>query len=215
MNSSINPRPHNAEPPPARLAPLPPAADMADAFAGYQKSLGFVPNSVLIMQRRPKMVRALAQLAAAVWDPESSVDTGFKRLLAHFASRASGCQYCMAHTAGGALRLGVDEKKLDALWDYKTSALYSEAERLALDFALAAGAAPNEVSDEMFAAMRLHWSDDQMVEIVGVISLFGFMNRWNDTMATPLEAEPVEVGERFLAKRGWSHEKHVRASRAA
>jgi uncharacterized peroxidase-related enzyme len=195
----------------SRLAPLPAetSPELREAFAHYEKSLGFVPNSVLIMQRRPKMVKALAQLAAAVWDPESAVERGFKRLLAHFASRAAGCQYCMAHTAGGAARLGVDEKKLEALWDYRSSPLFTEAERLALDFALAAGSAPNEVSDDMFAAMRRYWSDDQMVEIVGVIALFGFMNRWNDTMATPLEQEPTEVGERFLAKRGWRPGKHA------
>lgn len=194
----------------SRIAPLPVDAhpELADAFEVYRRSLGFVPNSVLIMQRRPKMVQALAQLAAAMWDRESAVDVGFKRLLAHFASRASGCRYCMAHTVGGALRLGVDEKKLDALWDYRTSPLYSEAERLALDFALAAAAVPNDVTDELFAAMRKHWSDDQMVEIVGVIAMFGFMNRWNDTMATPLEEEPTHVGERFLAKGGWTVGKH-------
>lgn len=196
---------------PTRLSPLPKDAnpELAEAFAQYEKSLGFVPNSVLIMQRRPEMVKALAQLAASVWDPQSAVDRGFKRLLAHFASRAAGCQYCMAHTLGGAQRLGVDEKKLDALWDYRTSPLFSSAERLALDFALAAAAVPNEVSDEMFAAMRQHWNDEQMVEIVGVVALFGFMNRWNDTMATPLEEEPVEVGERYLAKRGWRPGKHA------
>lgn len=55
--------------------------------------MGFVPNSMLIMQRRPKVVRALAQLAAAVWDSENSVNLGFKRLLAHVASRAHGCRY--------------------------------------------------------------------------------------------------------------------------
>jgi uncharacterized peroxidase-related enzyme len=193
-----------------RIVPLPADAhpELADAFEVYRRSLGFVPNSVLIMQRRPKMVQALAQLAAAMWDRESAVDVGFKRLLAHFASRASGCRYCMAHTVGGALRLGVDEQKLDALWDYKSSPLYSEAERLALDFALAAAAVPNDVTDELFAAMRKHWSDDQMVEIVGVIAMFGFMNRWNDTMATPLEEEPTHVGERFLAKGGWTVGKH-------
>jgi uncharacterized peroxidase-related enzyme len=194
-----------------RIEPLPEHArpELAEAFAQYEKSLGFVPNSVLIMQRRPKMVKALAQLAAAVWDPDSEVDRGFKRLLAHFASRAAGCRYCMAHTVGGAQRLGVEEKKLDALWEYRTSPLFSEAERLALDFALAAGAVPNEVTDERFAAMRTHWSEDQMVEIVGVIALFGFMNRWNDTMATPLEHEPIEVGERYLAKHGWRPGKHA------
>jgi alkylhydroperoxidase family enzyme len=121
----------------------------------------------------------------------------------------------MAHTAGGALRLGVSEEKLAALWEYRTSPLYTDAERLALDFALAAAAVPSDVTDELFAAMRAHWTDDQMVEIVGVISLFGFLNRWNDTMATPLEAEPIEVGERFLAKGGWTHDKHVRAAGGA
>ena len=67
---------------------------------------------------------------------------------------------------------------------------------------------PHAVTDELFAAMRAHWSDDQMVEIVGVISMFGFLNRWNDTLATPLEEEPTHVGERFLAKGGWSAGKH-------
>jgi hypothetical protein len=41
------------------------------------------------------------------------------------------------------------------------------------------------------------------------VALFGFMNRWNDTMATPLEAEPLEVGEKHLAGRGWEVGKHA------
>lgn len=195
----------------ARIAPLPAidSPELDKAFDAYRKSLGFVPNSVLIMQRRPKLVQALAQLANAVWDPQSTVDRGFKRLLSHVASRAHGCSYCMAHTAGGALRLGVSDEKMAAVWEYATSPLYSEAERVALDFAIAAASVPNDVSDELFARMRQHWSDDDIVEITAVISLFGFMNRWNDTMATPLEGEPTEIGERFLAGRGWTPGKHA------
>lgn len=195
----------------ARIEPLPKdhSPELVNAFAVYERSLGFVPNSVLILQRRPKMVQALSQLAAAVWDPQSTVDVGFKRLVAHVASRAHGCQYCMAHTAGAAMRLGVDAAKLDAVWNYADSPLYSPAERVALEFALAAGSVPNAVDDELFARMKQHWSDDDIVEITGVIALFGFMNRWNDTMATPLEPEPVEVGEAHLASHGWSTGKHV------
>lgn len=114
----------------------------------------------------------------------------------------------MAHTAGASLRLGVDEKKLEAVWEYRTSPLYSEAERVALDFAIAAASQPNDVSDDLFARLRQHWSDNQIVEILGVVSMFGFMNRWNDSMATPLEEEPAEVGEKHLAGRGWSVGKH-------
>jgi len=116
----------------------------------------------------------------------------------------------MAHTAGASLWLGIDEKKLEAAWGYRTSALFDEKERAALDFATAAASQPNDVSDELFDQMKRHWTEGQIVEIAGVVAMFGFMNRWNDTMATPLEAEPAEVGEKHLAQSGWSIGKHQR-----
>jgi alkylhydroperoxidase family enzyme len=76
-----------------RVAALPLSPELSDLAPNYAKSLGFVPNSVLIMQRKPKLVRAFTALTAAVWDPESEVDRGFKRLVAHVASRAHGCHY--------------------------------------------------------------------------------------------------------------------------
>lgn len=179
-------------------------------FDKYAKTLGFVPNSVLIMQRKPEIVKALAQLSAAVFDAKSgTVELSFKRLIAHMASRASGCQYCMAHNAGLALQLGIEPVKFEAVWEYSTNPLYTEAERVALDFALAAASVPNAVDDALFSSMKTYWSDDQIVEITGVISYFGFMNRWNDTMATPLEQEPQEVGEKYLSLHGWSAGKHL------
>jgi len=203
MDQRTRPTPH--------LAPLPPdhSPELKDAFDVYVKALGFVPNSVLIMQRKPKMVKALAALASTIWDPESKVPRGTKRLIAHVSSRTAGCRYCMAHTAGGALHLGVEEQKVAAVWDYQTSPLFTPGERAALDLAVAASTVPNSVTEEMMLEMRKHWDEEQIVEIVGCISMFGFMNRWNDTMATPLEDEPIEVGEKFLASHGWDVGKHV------
>ncbi|HME29868.1 MAG TPA: carboxymuconolactone decarboxylase family protein [Pseudolabrys sp.] len=173
-----------------------------------RKNLGFIPNSILIMQRKPNLAKALAQMTAAVWDPDGKVDRGLKRLIAHVSSRTAGCQYCMAHTAGGAIHFGVEDKKLAAVWDYQTSPLFSPAERVALDVAAAGAAVPNAVTDEMFSNLRKHWDEEQIVEIIGVIATFGFLNRWNDTIATPLEDEPIAVGEKFLAPHGWSQGKH-------
>ena len=195
----------------ARLQPLPPGTTPAlkPHFDFFLTTLGFTPNSVLTMQRKPKLVQALAQLNAAVMDPEGEVDLGFRRLLGHLASKASGCRYCQAHTLLGAKNFGVDEARLAAIWDYNASPLFSEKERLALDFALAAAAQPNEVTDAQFERLRRHWSDSQIVEMLGVVAMFGFLNRWNDTMATPLEAMPAAVESTALGDQGWTAGKHA------
>ena len=199
--------------PTPRISPLPIGhrPELDEHFAKAPKNLEFVPNSWLILQRKPNILKAFSQLTAALWDPsDSSVDRGLKRLIAHVASKAAGCQYCMAHTIEGAAHLGVDEKKLAAIWDYPTSPLFSEAERTALDFAAAAAQQPNAVTDDDFAAMRRHFTEEQIVEIVAVISVFGFLNRFNDTMGTPLEEIPTASGEKFLGHRGWTPGKHKR-----
>lgn len=199
----------NASP---RLEPLPAehSPELKENFQAVAKNLGFVPNSLLILQRKPKLVRALSQLLSATWDPEGEVDRGFKRLLAHVASRAAGCQYCVAHTAEGALHFGVDEQRLLAVWEFRTSPLFSQGERVALDFAIAAASVPNGVTDEMFAGVRKHWTENQIVEILAVVSVFGFLDRWNDSLGTPLEAEPLAIAKRLLQPRGWTVGKHAR-----
>ncbi len=116
----------------------------------------------------------------------------------------------MAHNAGGALQQKVADAKLAAVWTFKTSPLFSDAERVALEFAIAAAAQPNAVTDELFERMKQHWSENQIVEIVSVISFFGFMNRYNDTLATPLEDEPIAVAEKHIAVQGWELGKHGR-----
>lgn len=195
----------------AYLEPLPPETtpELAEDFALFERILGFVPNSLLTMQRRPAMVQGFGALTRAVMDPEGPVDLGFMRLVAHFASRAAGCQYCEAHSLIAAEIHGISRQKLEAIWDYQDSELYSEAERVALDFALAAGSVPNAVDRELVSRMKQHWSEDQIVQILGAVCLYGFLNRWNDSMATDLEDAPRRMGQQVLSKGGWTGGKHV------
>ena len=188
-----------------RLDPLPPehAPDLKEEFDSFFKTLGFVPNSVLTMQRKPKLAKAFVQMQRALWDPDSKVDRGLKRLIAHAASRVADDPYSMAHTASGALHFGIAAGKLAAIRDYRTSALFAPAERAALDFATAASATPNAVDEATFSALRDHWTEEQIVEIAGVVAMAGFLSRWNVSMATPLEPEPLEVAETHLAAQGW------------
>jgi len=104
----------------AHMKPLPPETtpELRDDFDIFDKILGFVPNSLLTMQRRPKMVTGFGALTKGVMDPEGAVDLGLMRLIAHFSSRAAGCQYCEAHSLVAAKIHDVSQEKLDAIWDY-------------------------------------------------------------------------------------------------
>lgn len=196
----------------AYLEPLPADTnpELAGTFRRFEQILGFVPNSLLTLQRRPAIVKAFGELTAAVMAPDGAVDPGFKRLLAHFSSRAAGCQYCQAHSLLAAGISGVSDEKLDAIWEYRASPLYTDAERAALDFALAAGSVPNGVDDGIMDKLKAHWSEEQIVEILAAVCLYGFLNRWNDSMATDLEDPPRELGERLLQSGGWTGGKHLR-----
>lgn len=73
---------------------------------------------------------------------------------------------------------------------------------------MAAGSVPNGVDPELMDRLKLHWSEEQIVEILAAVCLYGFLNRWNDSMATELESDPRELGERVLSRGGWSPGKH-------
>ena len=195
----------------ALVNPLSPEAneEVAEMAKFFNETLGFCPNSVLTMQIRPAIAKAFIDLNMAVMANKGRVTSDLKRLIGYLASFTAGCQYCQAHTALAAERYGAGEEKINNIWDYKTHAAFSEAERAALDFSIAASSIPNSVDDEISSNLRSHWDDGEIVEILGVISLFGYLNRWNDSMGTEMENGAVETGEKYLAQKGWSVGKHI------
>jgi uncharacterized peroxidase-related enzyme len=196
------------------VAPLPADHDPEiEALARFfNTTLGFAPNSVLTMMRRPAIARAFTELNRAVMSNHGRVGSELKRLVGHVASGVAGCRYCEAHTIRAAARFGADEgaapERLAEVWNFRTSALFNDAERAALEFAAAAASVPGAVDAAVAAELRRHWDDGEIVELAGVVALFGFLNRWNDAMATELEAPAAADGERWLAARGWSAGKH-------
>ncbi len=196
----------------SRIRPLTDAelGDLAEAFEPTIRRMGFVPNSQRVMAYKPELLKAFAALGKAVnAQTDGSIPASLKSMIANASSLAAGCMYCIAHTGSTTSRTGIEDEKIAAIWEFETSPLFSEAERSALRFAQAAAAVPNMVTDADFADLRRHYTDYQIVEIVGVIAMFGFLNRWNDTMATALEEEPIAFAERALSKKGWSGGKHV------
>ena len=181
----------------SRLAPL--SLDQVDPetramIENAENLMGFIPNDALVMARHPALTKAMWGLVAAVYGP-GQVDNGLKRLVGEAASKAAGCFYCSAHAAHGAREQGVAQDKIDAVWSFEDSPLFSDAERAAINLAMKAGVVPNETTDADFDRLKAHFSEDEITEIVAVIAMFGFLNRWNSTLNTALEPVPMASGE--------------------
>ena len=159
--------------------------------------MGFIPNTLYDLVKKPNILGAYALLSANIKGFSGSKVSPF---IGHVASNAAGCRYCQAHTANSAYKHGVSIEKLQKVWEFQTSDLFSEKEKAALEFALAAGSIPNRVTPIHHKELQRHFSDKQIVEIVAVIAMYGFLNRWNDSMATQLENKPANFAKQHLSK---------------
>ena len=177
------------------MSRIPPVPDrqlteaQREIVAAAEQLMGFVSNDTLVMARNPALTRAFGQLVAAIYAP-GKVDAGLKRLIGLVTSSAAGCTYCMGHTAYASGRQGVDDTKIEAVWSFEQSELFSAAEKAALRVALHAGQVPNGVTDTLYDELASHYDEEAQLEIISVIALFGFLNRWNSTLHTQLESLP-------------------------
>lgn len=204
-------------------------------FKQAEKGLGYIPNTLYDLVKKPNILGSYALLSANIkgfsgskvspiiglklmlknmrWiirakrESQFEVPPDIKNLVGHVASNASGCRYCQAHTANSAHKNGVSIEKLQHVWEFQTSDLFSDQEKAALEFALAAGSTPNLVTPKHHQELQKHFTEKQIVEIVAVVSMYGFLNRWNDSMATKLEDEPANFAKEHLSKT-WELGKH-------
>lgn len=183
--------------------------DIRERFEHYRETRGFTPNSIRTMARRPDIVRAFMQLNQAVLY-EGTVSEELKMLVSLIASQVAGCRYCQAHMANLSKIYSASKEKIAAVWEFESSNLFSDAERAALRAAYYGAMAPAQATQEHFDDLYRHFDEGEIVEIVATVALFGFLNRWNDTMATELEELPADVAEETLgAAVGWERGKHV------
>ena len=174
----------------------------------FNETLGFCPNSVLTMQKKPHLAQAFVNLNKAVMDNAGSISSEFKRIIAYISSNTAGCRYCQAHTIRAAERYGGEKERLEQAWDFENSSLFSEAEKVALRFTIAASSVPVSTSQELEELLQHHWNETDILEIMSVIALFGYLNRWNDVMGTSLEKDAKDSAESLLQNQ-WDIGKHA------
>ena len=170
------------------------AGDQEAMLTAIEQTMGYLPNNLLIMAHWPELLSAFSGLAGTILHT-GVIEAELKQLMAMVASTAHGCEYCQAHTSHAAHQHGATHDKVTAVLEFESSPLFTDRERAALRLAWRGALQPNQVSDADFEALRRHFNDKEIVELVSVISLFGFLNRWSDTMGSELEALPKEFAD--------------------
>lgn len=169
-------------------------------------ALGYVPNSFFTMARNPLTLKAVGAFMDALWYPDD-VDEPTRRLVTFAYSHFAGSFYSSAHCACGAEELGLAKEKIDEVFDYETSPVYSNSERALLRLCRHAARIPSEVTDRDIETLKAHFDDSTITFIVGLIALMAFLNKWNELIDTTLEPVPFEWAETNLKTVGWHMER--------
>jgi alkylhydroperoxidase family enzyme len=110
---------------------------------------------------------------------QSRVDERLKVLAETKAAAIVNCEFCCDIASGIAHDAGIGQAQLLALPRYRDSGEFSELECLVLDYATAMSRTPTNVTDELFAALREHFDERQLVELTNVIALENMRARFN------------------------------------
>lgn len=136
---------------------------------------GIEPVQVWALQ--PKMLTGMGRFQQAVRKGHS-VDERLKNLIELKGAQMIGCEYCVDLGSQICRNSGFSDDELLALPRYRTSDLFTEREKLALDFAVGVMRTPVEVTDDLVDRLREHFSDRQLVEIAALLTVVN-LDRFN------------------------------------
>jgi alkylhydroperoxidase family enzyme len=134
-----------------------------------------------IWAHQPKMMMGMGRFNQAVRKGRS-VDERLKYLVELRGTQMIGCEYCVDLGSQICRNSGLSDDELLALARYRDSDLFTECEKLVLDYTVAVMRTPVEVSDELFAQMKEHFNDEQLVEITALLALVN-LDRFNAALA--------------------------------
>jgi len=172
---------------------------MLALLSEVKQQMGFDLNDGMLMARQPAVAKAFAQLTKATLI-SGSINPSFKRLLGLITSSAAGCKYCISHTNYSAQKMGESLERIEALWTFEESPLFTEKEKSALRVAWKSASVGAEIEDNDVVELKKYWSADEIVEIVTTISLYAYLNRFNTIFNTEIEALPKQYLENIQHK---------------
>jgi alkylhydroperoxidase family enzyme len=173
------------------------------------KNHGYQDRQKLEIFVWPELMQRFMKLVEQVMISPNHLPQQLRAEIFTIASVTSGCRHCQAHGAYSLQLMGVDPDRIRSVWTFEECEEFSDADKSALTLARDAASVPNRVEPEHLAELRKHWSDRQIVEMLAVVSLAGWFNRWNDSIATVTDQESSDWADQHLKKVGWELAKHA------
>ena len=146
-------------------------------MTGREAAHGSGIEPVEIWAHQPKMMTGMGKFQGAV-RKGNTVDERLKNLVELKGAQMIGCEFCVDLGSQICRNSGFSDDELLAIPRYRQSDVFSEREKVALDYAVAVMRTPVEVTDELFAQMKEHFTDKQIVEITALLTVVN-LDRFN------------------------------------
>jgi len=173
----------------ARVALVPSSslpANVAAIYEQYATDYGPFRNQVAVFAHVPAAVEHIMGLLLEL-KRQRNVNWRYIELAIVVTSKLNACHYCVAHHTQPLKVEGLSEAAIQML-----PALHEElddVDRLIVDYTVAVTSNAQRIPDDMFNALRRHFSEAQIVELTLRIALCGFFNRFNDSLQIDNELE--------------------------
>ena len=168
---------------------LPP--DLAAIYERFAGQYGPFRNQVAVFAHVPAALRhlmpMLIELREAATLPKRVLELAIVTI-----SKLNACHYCVAHHTPFLVVEGVSAAGVERVLDYVGHPELDERDKLVVEYAILAWETPNRIPEALFARLRRHFSEAQIVELTLRITLCGFFNKFNDALAIEEEVEAVE-----------------------
>lgn len=152
-------------------------------FWRQRRKYGRVLDAALLWARSPRLFLGVAFLYGMIDRRQSPIDPALRSLVTVRVSQINGCHFCVDLNAATLLQRGASAEKIEPLFAWRDSTLFSARERAALDYAEAMTRTDTGVNDVHFKALREFFNDDAIVELTGLVAFQNLSSKFNSALA--------------------------------
>ena len=160
---------------------------LAPFFWSQKKRYGKILKPGLLWARVPKLFAAVAALYGVLDRKRSPISPELRSLITVRVSQINHCAFCVDINGMVLAKRGGNEDKLHALACWQGSVLFSETERAVLEYAEAMTYSDRQVSPELMNSVKQYFSDDEIVELTGLIAFQNLSSKFNAALDVPAE----------------------------